>query len=170
MDHYILLNNYLILGALTFTLGMVGFLTRRNLIVMFLCAEMMLQGVSLTLVGFSAFHRTWAGQVFTIFSLALAGAEAAIALALIVVLFRRHHSLDISLWQDLREPDQPPIVDDFEQEPPESEEQPWPHLTTAGRLPAKRGVKPGDPIPGIDPVPGEHPGVKHREPAKVPHA
>ena len=129
-----LLNNYLVTGALIFTLGLVGFLTRRNLIVMFLCAEMMLQGVSVTLVGFSGYHGTWSGQVFTIFSLALAAAEAAIALALIVVLFRRNHSLDVSLWQDLREPDQPAVVDEF---PPEAEipDDTWPHLTQAGRLP-----------------------------------
>jgi NADH-quinone oxidoreductase subunit K len=169
MDPYNLLNNFLILGALLFTLGLVGFLTRRNLIVMFLCAELMLQGVSLTLVGFSTFHHTWAGQVFTIFSLALAGGEAAIALALIVVLFRRNRSLDISLWQDLREPDQPPIVDEFAKEPEPAERQ-WPQLPQAGRLPGKRAAKPGDPIPGMDPLPGEHPGVKHREPAEVPHA
>ena len=130
------LNNYLVVGALLFTLGTVGFLTRRNLIVMFLCAEMMLQGVSMTLVGFSAYHRTWAGQIFTIFSLAVAAAEAAIALALIVSLFRSRMSLDVSLWQDLREADQPPVVDD----PLPSEPEPvqvWPHLAPAGRLPQK---------------------------------
>ena len=131
-----LLNNYLVTGALIFTLGLVGFLTRRNLIVMFLCAEMMLQGVSVTLVGFSGYHGTWSGQVFTVFSLALAAAEAAIALALIVVLFRRNHSLDVSLWQDLREPDQPAIVDDF----PLEAEIPgdiWPHHAEAGHLPSQ---------------------------------
>src|SRR5262249_53391977 len=106
------LNDYLIVGALLFALGLVGFLARRNLIVMFLCAELMLQGVSLTLVAFSGFHGTWSGQVFAIFSLALAAAEAGIALALFVVLFRRGASLDVSIWQDLREADQPPITDD----------------------------------------------------------
>lgn len=135
-----MLNNYLLLGAMIFVLGMVGFLTRRNLIVMFLCAEMMLQGVSLTLVAFSKFHGTWSGQVLTIFSLALAAAEAAIALALIVVLFRRKQSLDVSLWQELREPELPPIEDEFGPEPP-PEEEAWPHLTVAGRLPAK--TRPG---------------------------
>lgn len=130
------LNNYLIVGALLVALGMVGFLTRRNLIVMFLCAEMMLQGVSLTLVGFSAYHGTWAGQVFTVFSLAVAAAEAAIALALIVTLFRRNMSLDVSLWQDLREPDQPPVLD--ESAPADEAPSPaWPHLTIAGRLPPR---------------------------------
>lgn len=131
-----LLNNYLALGAILFSLGLVGFLTRRNLIVMFLCAEMMLQGVSLNLVGFSGYHGTWGGQVLTVFSLALAGAEAAIALALIVVLFRRNDSLDISLWQDLREADQPPVADEFEPEATEVTK-PWPVLTRAGLLPGQ---------------------------------
>jgi len=134
-----LLNNFLGLGAIIFTLGLVGFLTRRNLIVMFLCAEMMLQGVSLTLLGFSTYHGSWGGQVFTVFSLALAGAEAAIALALIVVLFRRNESLDISLWQDLREADQPPVVDDFEPEVPEPVV-PSPILTKSGMLPGQKGM------------------------------
>ena len=128
------LNNYLIVGALLFTLGLIGFLARRNLIVMFLCAELMLQGVSLTLVAFSAYHGTWSGQVFAIMSLALAAAEAGVALALIVVLFKRGHSLDVSLWQDLREPDQPPVPDESatDDKPDEGH---WPHLPTAGRLP-----------------------------------
>ena len=130
------LNNYLIVGALLFTLGVVGFLTRRNLIVMFLCAELMLQGVSVTLVGFSGYHGNWSGQVFAIFSLALAAAEAGIALALFVVLFRRGHSLDVSLWQDLREADQPPIPDE-----PLAEEKvlepALPHLPPAGLLPPR---------------------------------
>ena len=81
MDPVVTLNNYLLLGAILFSLGMVGFLTRRNLIVMFLCAELMLQGVSMSLVAFSRYHGNWNGQVLTIFSLALAGAEAAICKA-----------------------------------------------------------------------------------------
>ena len=133
-----LLNNYLSVGAILFTLGLIGFLTRRNLIVMFLCAELMLQGVSLTLVGFSSFHGSWGGQVFTIFSLALAAAEAAIALALIVVLFRRNESLDISLWQELREADQPPVLDEFEPVPPDPQPV-YPDLTKSGLLPGQQG-------------------------------
>lgn len=135
MGNDAILQNYLILGALLFTLGVVGFLTRRNIIVMFLCAELMLQGVSVTLVGFSMYHGTWAGQIMTVFSLAIAAAEAGLALALIVALFRRAGSLDISLWQDLREPDQPPVE---EEEPSGEEPAPepaWPHLTVAGKLP-----------------------------------
>lgn len=130
------LNDYLIVGALLFALGLVGFLARRNLIVMFLCAELMLQGVSLTLVAFSGFHGTWSGQVLAIFSLALAAAEAGIALALFVVLFRRGMSLDVSIWQDLREADQPPIADEKGPEEPAVEPS-WPHLPAAGRLPER---------------------------------
>jgi|SRR5579863_1457034 len=138
------LNNYLIVGALLFTLGLVGFLARRNLIVMFLCAELMLQGVSLTLVAFSAFHGTWGGQVLAIFSLALAAAEAGIALALFVVLFKRAGSLDVSIWQDLREADQPPIIDETAGDT-ELPERSWPHLTPSGSLPPQPHPKEGHP-------------------------
>jgi NADH-quinone oxidoreductase subunit K len=136
------LNNYLVVGALLFTMGIVGFLARRNLIVMFLCAELMLQGVSLTLVAFSAYHGTWSGQVLAIFSLALAAAEAGIALALFVVLFRRGSSLDVSIWQDLREADQPPVIDESagDEKTPEPA---WPHLPVAGMLPEKSAVSHG---------------------------
>jgi len=152
-------NDYLIVGALLFTLGLVGFLARSNLIVMFLCAELMLQGVSLTLVGFSAFHGTWGGQVFAIFSLALAAAEAGIALALFVVLFRRGHSLDVSICQDLREADQPAVIDESagDENPPEPS---WPHLPQAGQLPEKSAVSHGhleNGTPSRDPV-GAVPG------------
>jgi NADH-quinone oxidoreductase subunit K len=131
------LNNYLVLGAVLFSLGAVGFLTRRNLIVIFLCAELMLQGVSTTFVGFSSYHGTWGGQVGAIFSLALAAAEAGVALALFVVLFRRGESLDVSLWQTLRESEIAPIEDDVPTEGPDAG-QPgpqWPKLSPAGRLP-----------------------------------
>ncbi|MFO1021059.1 MAG: NADH-quinone oxidoreductase subunit NuoK [Planctomycetales bacterium] len=139
MDPSATLNNYLLLGAILFSLGMIGFLTRRNLIVMFLCAELMLQGVSLSLVAFSRYHNNWGGQVFTVFSLALAGGEAAIALALIVVLFKRNKTLDVSLWQDLRESDQPQIPNEFGSEQDAEEQTPqWPHLTVAGRLPGSK--------------------------------
>ncbi|MSR59081.1 MAG: NADH-quinone oxidoreductase subunit NuoK [Planctomycetaceae bacterium] len=145
------LNNYLIVGALLFTLGIVGFLTRRNLIVMFLCAELMLQGVSVTLVGFSGYHGSWSGQVFAIFSLALAAAEAGIALALFVVLFRRGHSLDVSIWQDLREADQPPIPDETTDDEPQAE-QVWPRLAPAGLLPARSPKTAGEPFESAMPA------------------
>ena len=98
-----LLRNYLLVGAALFILGMLGFLSRRNLIVMFLSAEMMLQGTALSLVAFGRFHGNWTGQVFTIVILTVAACEASIALALIVILYNRRSSLDVTLWQDIRE-------------------------------------------------------------------
>src|SRR5262245_43400962 len=93
------LENYLVVGAILFCLGMVGFLARRNLIVMFLCAEMMLQGVAINLVAFARYRGNLQGQAFVLFILTVAACEAAIALALILMLFRRKGSLDVSLWQ-----------------------------------------------------------------------
>jgi NADH-quinone oxidoreductase subunit K len=135
MGNVAVFQNYLVVGALLFTLGLVGFLTRRNVIIMFLCAEVMLQGVTVTLIGASVYHGTWSGQILTIFSLAIAAAEAALALALVVMLFRRAGSLDISIWQDLREPNQPAVEDDDTTANDATVEPSWPHLTTAGRLP-----------------------------------
>ncbi len=101
------LRNYLVVGAVLFALGMLGFLSRRNLIVMFLSVEMMLQGVALSLVGFGRYHGTFTGQVFTIVILTVAACEASIALALIVILYNQTSSLDVTLWQDIREADAP---------------------------------------------------------------
>ncbi len=129
------LENYLVVGAILFALGMIGFLTRRNLIIMFLSAEMMLQGVAINLVAFSFYRGNLGGQVMTMFMLAVAACEAALALALIVMLFRRKKSLDVSLWQELREPDQEPIED--EGPLPTFAEEELPHLTPAGKEPAK---------------------------------
>src|SRR5437762_5436366 len=104
-----LLMNYLLVGAGLLALGMLGFLARRNLIVMFLSAEMMLQGTALTLVGFGRYHGNWTGQVFTIVILTVAACEASVALALILVLYHRRSSLDVTLWQDIHEPGRVPV-------------------------------------------------------------
>ena len=122
--------HYLAVAAALFGIGLVGFLTRRNLITMFLCAEMMLQGVALNLVAFSRYHANLSGQVFTLFVVAVAACEAGIALALFLSLYRRERSLDASDWQELREPGLPPAVD---AEPlPKLVETPYPTLTPAG--------------------------------------
>ena len=136
-----ILRNYLLVGAALMVLGMLGFLARRNLIVMFLSAEMMLQGTALTLVGFGRYHGNWTGQVFTIVILTVAACEASIALALILILFNRRSSLDVTLWQDIREPGQPPSLataEDAEAEPVEPAAGPesYPHLTPSGIEPA----------------------------------
>lgn len=126
-----LLQNYLLLGALLFAIGLVGFLTRRNMIVMFLAAEMMLQGVSVSLVGWGRFHDDWGGQMLIIFILTVAACEAAIALALVQMLFHRSGNLDVALWQNLREANQPRYQD---REVPEAdvEQLTFPKLTPSG--------------------------------------
>jgi NADH-quinone oxidoreductase subunit K len=136
-----LLRNYLMVGAGLFILGMLGFLSRRNLIVMFLSAEMMLQGTALSLVAFGRFHGNWTGQVFTIVILTVAACEASIALALIVVLYNRRESLDVTLWQDIREEGVPAASrteEAAQAEPLEATPGPdsYPSLTPAGIEPA----------------------------------
>ncbi len=128
------LENYLVVGAALFALGLIGFLTRRNLIILFLSAEMMLQGVAVNLVAFAHKHGNLGGQALVLFIITVAACEAALALALILMLYRRRKSLDVSLWQDLREPDQDPVVDE-EPLPPPPVEEPLPHLTPAGPEP-----------------------------------
>jgi NADH-quinone oxidoreductase subunit K len=136
---------YLAVGAALFVLGALGFLTRRNLILMVLSAEMMLHGVSLTLVTFGRLHHNLEGQAFTIFILTIAACEAALALALILALYQQHKSLDVELWTNLREPELPPpmIVEDRRESPitrvPAME---FPQLTPAGRAPDARRVPP----------------------------
>jgi NADH-quinone oxidoreductase subunit K len=131
MSEQSLLYNYLAVGGALFALGLVGFLVRRNLIVMFLCAEMMLQGVSLTLVAFGRFHNDWGGQMLVIFIITVAACEAGIALALVLMLGQRAGNLDSAAWQDLREDGQPSYVDRAVPEE-KVEDRIWPHLTPAG--------------------------------------
>ena len=83
-----LLNNYLVVGAILFGIGVIGFLSRRNMIVMFLAAEMMLQGISVSLIAWSRYHNDFGGQMFVVFIITVAACEAAIALALVLMLFR----------------------------------------------------------------------------------
>ncbi|MGC1276393.1 MAG: NADH-quinone oxidoreductase subunit NuoK [Planctomycetaceae bacterium] len=130
-------DNYLVVGALLFVLGAIGFVSRRNLIVMMLSAELMLHGVSLNLVAFSSWHGNYQGQAFTVFILTVAACEAGLALALILALYRRRKSLDVNLWSGLGEPgssssrlNDPPV-------PPAPAEPPLPRLTPAGRTPGR---------------------------------
>jgi NADH-quinone oxidoreductase subunit K len=132
------LENYLVVGAILFALGMIGFLARRNLIIMFLSAEMMLQGVAINLVAFARFHGNLQGQAFTLFIITVAACEAGIALALILMLYRQRRSLDVSLWQELREPGQEATVDE-EPLPAPPPAPPLPQLTPSGIEPRHQG-------------------------------
>lgn len=130
------LESYLLVGAILFCLGMIGFVSRRNLILMFLSVETMLQGVAINLLAFARYHGNLSGQVLTMFILTVAACEAAVALAMIVMLYKSRQTLDVSIWQDLREPELDAIVDD---EPlPAAPKEPLPKLTPAGSEPAKK--------------------------------
>ncbi len=125
------LQNYLVLGAVLFALGLIGFLVRRNIIVMFLCVEMMLQGVSLSLVAWGRYHNDWGGQMLVVFIITVAACEAGIALVLVLMLCKRSGNLDVASWQAIREEGQPAYVD---HEVPEDavDQEIWPTLTPAG--------------------------------------
>jgi NADH-quinone oxidoreductase subunit K len=96
------LQHFLAVGAIMFAIGLIGFMTRRNLIVMFLCTELMFQAVAINLIAFSRYHGNLAGQAFVIFVLVIAAAEASLALGLVVLLFRTRNTLDADAWRDLK--------------------------------------------------------------------
>lgn len=93
---------YLALSAVIFTIGMIGVLIRRNAIVVFMCVELMLNAVNLSLVAFSAYHGDVTGQILVFFSLAVAAAEAVIGLAIVLAIFRNNLSVDITKVNLLR--------------------------------------------------------------------
>ena len=97
-----ILLNYLVVSALLFGIGLIGFVTRRNLIIMFLCTELMFQAAGIALIAFSRFHLNHTGETFVIFVLTVAAAEAALALALVVLLFRRKETLDAGAWREMK--------------------------------------------------------------------
>jgi len=92
---------YVILGAVLFALGLVGFLARRNLIVIFLSTEIMFQGVVLNAVAFGRLHQRLDGQAFALFLLAIAAVEAGLALGMVVMLYRRKGTLDAEAWSTM---------------------------------------------------------------------
>lgn len=96
------LAHYLVVSAVMFVLGLVGFMVRRNLIIMFLCTELMFQAAGIALVAFGRYHLDFSGQTFVIFVLTVAAAEAAMALALVVLLFRKRESLSSEEWQEMK--------------------------------------------------------------------
>jgi NADH:ubiquinone oxidoreductase subunit K len=93
---------YLALSAVLFTIGTIGVLIRRNAIVVFMCIELMLNAVNLSLISFSAFHGDVTGQILVFFSLSVAAAEAVVGLAIIIAIFRNNLSVDITKVNLLR--------------------------------------------------------------------
>ena len=92
----ITLGHYLSVGAILFALSVIGiFLNRKNLIVLLMCIELMLLAVNFNFVAFSRFTGDIGGQIFVFFILTVAAAEAAIGLAILVVVFRERRSIDV---------------------------------------------------------------------------
>ena len=90
------LSHYLILSAILFSLAVAGiFLNRKNVIILLMCIELMLLAVNFNFVAYSRFLNNIDGQVFVFFILTVAAAEAAIGLAILVVLFRNRSSIDV---------------------------------------------------------------------------
>lgn len=90
------LEHYILVSAVLFIIGIIGVLTRRNLVIIFMSVELMLNSVNLLLAAFSVYHNDSAGQIFVFFIMAVAAAEVAVGLAIIVMIYRNINSVDIN--------------------------------------------------------------------------
>jgi len=99
----ITLTHYLVLAMVVFLTGMVGFIVRRNAIVMLMCVELMLSAVNIVFAAFSRFHGNADGHVFVLMNFAVAAAEAAIGLALLVEIYRRRRTVNVDDLKALME-------------------------------------------------------------------
>ena len=96
------LNHYILFSIIIFTIGVIGVLIRRNAIVIFMSVELMLNAVNLLLTAFSVHRGDASGQVFVFFIMALAAAEVAVGLAIIVMIYRNTGSIDINVLNRLK--------------------------------------------------------------------
>ncbi|WP_045458458.1 NADH-quinone oxidoreductase subunit NuoK [Sporocytophaga myxococcoides] len=94
--------NYLVLASILFAIGVMGVLVRRNIIIIFMSIELMLNAVNLLLVAFSVFHNDASGQVFVFFIMAVAAAEITVGLAILVMIYRNTGSVDINSLNKLK--------------------------------------------------------------------
>ena len=93
---------YLVLSGLVFLIGLVGVLVRRNIIIILLSIELMLNATNINFVAFSSYLGNLAGQVFVFFALTVAAAEVAVGLAIIIALYRHHESINVDDFQLLK--------------------------------------------------------------------
>lgn len=96
------LAHYLILAAGTFTLGVVGVMIRRNALILFMCIELMLNSVNLTFIAFSKYRIDLDGHIFSFFVMAVAAAEAAVGLAIVLHIFRHNRSVNVDEVTELK--------------------------------------------------------------------
>lgn len=99
---YVGIENYVYLSVLLFMVGLFGILFRRNTIVMLMSMEILLASANLLLIAFSVYHQDIAGQVFVLFSMAVAAAEVAVGLAIMVIIYRNIGSIDIDKLKKLK--------------------------------------------------------------------
>jgi NADH-quinone oxidoreductase subunit K len=95
-------NYYIILSAVLFIMGMLGVLIRRNLLIVFMSIELMLNAANLAFVAFSRMYLNLNGQIFVFFIMTVAAAEVAVGLALIVAIFRSKQSIDVDQMNNLK--------------------------------------------------------------------
>ena len=96
------IDSYIWLCSIMFVIGVAGVLIRRNAIVVFMSIEIMLNSVNLLLAAFSVYHNDTAGQIFVFFIMTVAASEVAIGLALLVMIFRNAHTIDINFLSKLK--------------------------------------------------------------------
>jgi NADH-quinone oxidoreductase subunit K len=95
-------NYYIILSAVLFTIGALGVLIRRNALIIFMSVELMLNSANLAMVAFSSIHESFSGQIFVFFVIAVAAAEVAVGLALIVEIFKSKRSIDVDQMNSMK--------------------------------------------------------------------
>lgn len=96
------LNWYLMLSTVVFMIGVFGFLTRRNIIIMLMSVELMLNGVNISLIAFSHYLQDMRGQILVFFIITVAAAEAAIGLAIIIALFRNKATAHVDEMNEMK--------------------------------------------------------------------
>ena len=98
----ITLNDYLILSTIIFTIGMIGVIKRKNLIMLFFATEIMLNAVNIALAAISKFHGDLTGQMFAFFIVAIAASEVAVGLGLLILWFKRKNTIDLDSLQSMK--------------------------------------------------------------------
>ncbi len=101
MDH-LLLNQFLLLGAVLFCLGVYGVLARRNAVLVLMSIELILNAVNINLIAFGAMHGSVAGAVFALFVIAIAAAEVGVGLAIVLLIYRNRRSVDLDDMAEMK--------------------------------------------------------------------
>lgn len=96
------INHYLVLSAILFTMGMIGVLMRKNVIVILMSIELMLNAVNLSFIAFSSYSGNLNGQIMVFFVMTIAAAEAGVGLALAVAIYKRYKEVNIRFFEQLR--------------------------------------------------------------------